>query len=237
MLVPLYYIKSRYTFGQKKKPPFGGLDGDYQYRYNTYMAEEDQSKVCTECGVDKPVDEFHRHKKGRLGRQEKCKPCKSATDKKYYAENRHKVLRGVKKYQKENPDKVKETQHRKYMKSRDRIIAKNQEWTNNNRDKRREYSIRYARKRYGLLKDAGPVDYEAVLDRDGYVCYLCGGGIDSPKNMHYDHIIPVTRGGPHSEDNISVTHASCNISKQNKLPEELPESLEKAVKAKLDELL
>lgn len=33
------------------------------------------SKTCTKCEVEKPLDEFYRHPRGRLGRQSRCKAC------------------------------------------------------------------------------------------------------------------------------------------------------------------
>lgn len=50
------------------------------------------SKICTACGEDKPLSCFHVQKKGRNGRQAKCKPCSSAA---YYVPNRNKVLAAV----------------------------------------------------------------------------------------------------------------------------------------------
>jgi len=32
-------------------------------------------KVCTTCGVEKALVDFHRSKTGRYGRQPKCKVC------------------------------------------------------------------------------------------------------------------------------------------------------------------
>ena len=33
------------------------------------------SKVCRSCGIEKPLDDFHRHHKKPLGRTDKCKEC------------------------------------------------------------------------------------------------------------------------------------------------------------------
>jgi hypothetical protein len=35
----------------------------------------DVKKVCSKCGVDKTLDEFHKHKTGGQGRASMCKPC------------------------------------------------------------------------------------------------------------------------------------------------------------------
>ena len=34
------------------------------------------NKKCTECGKEKPLSEYHKHKQGRLGLNPKCKSCR-----------------------------------------------------------------------------------------------------------------------------------------------------------------
>lgn len=34
-----------------------------------------ESKVCNQCGDEKPIEEFHRIKDNRDGRANKCKAC------------------------------------------------------------------------------------------------------------------------------------------------------------------
>ena len=38
---------------------------------------DNQTKVCTKCGVDKLLTEFTKEKTGKLGRRSKCKPCQA----------------------------------------------------------------------------------------------------------------------------------------------------------------
>ena len=52
----------------------------------------------------------------------------------------------------------------------------------------------------------------AVIARDGYVCQLCGGDVE-PSDVHLDHVVPFSRGGPTTVKNLQVTHARCNLSK------------------------
>lgn len=54
-----------------------------------------------------------------------------------------------------------------------------------------------------------------VIDRDGYVCQLCGGDVD-PGDVHIDHIKPWSKGGEHRSDNLQVTHSLCNMRKAAK---------------------
>jgi hypothetical protein len=60
------------------------------------------------------------------------------------------------------------------------------------------------------------VDYEAIIRRDGLVCHLCGRSV-SRSNVHFDHVIPLSKGGNHTADNIKVAHARCNLSKHNRV--------------------
>lgn len=72
-----------------------------------------------------------------------------------------------------------------------------------------------------------------VFDRYGILCYLCSGKINylSPRStgvegwesgLHFDHKIPVSRGGADTLENIRPSHAICNLRKGSKLLEELP---------------
>lgn len=46
-------------------------------------------------------------------------------------------------------------------------------------------------------------------------CYWCGRMV-STKRIHFDHIIPLSKGGPHSVENLCASCSGCNLSKQNK---------------------
>lgn len=52
----------------------------------------------------------------------------------------------------------------------------------------------------------------AVIERDDYVCQLCGGDVE-PVDLHLDHIRPWSKGGSNTLSNLQVTHALCNIRK------------------------
>ena len=53
------------------------------------------------------------------------------------------------------------------------------------------------------------------LDRDGLWCGLCGE-IMQAKDYSLDHIIPVSKGGGDSVDNLWVTHVECNTLRADK---------------------
>lgn len=57
----------------------------------------------------------------------------------------------------------------------------------------------------------------AVFVRDGKKCVYCDSG-EGP--FHLDHVVPVSRGGSNSIDNLVVACAACNLSKGDRTPEE-----------------
>jgi 5-methylcytosine-specific restriction endonuclease McrA len=57
----------------------------------------------------------------------------------------------------------------------------------------------------------------AVLARDGYRCQYCG----SHKHLTLDHVIPRSRGGITSWENIVTSCAPCNVRKGAALPHEV----------------
>ena len=63
-------------------------------------------KCCSGCGVVKSLDDFHRKRDGADGRRSRCKECISAWDRRYYEENRDKMLERRRRYCEENRDKV-----------------------------------------------------------------------------------------------------------------------------------
>lgn len=52
-----------------------------------------------------------------------------------------------------------------------------------------------------------------VWKRDGGRCIKCG----SSQNIHFDHIIPFSKGGSNEADNIQILCSRCNIKKSDKI--------------------
>ena len=60
-----------------------------------------------------------------------------------------------------------------------------------------------------------PVNRVAVFERDAGVCHICSGPVDL-RDMLLDHVIPLSKGGKHSYENVKASHARCNQSKGNR---------------------
>lgn len=60
----------------------------------------------------------------------------------------------------------------------------------------------------------------ALINKNGNICGICGQPIPTMKDITIDHIIPKDLGGLDILDNFQLAHESCNKLKDNMSPEE-----------------
>jgi 5-methylcytosine-specific restriction endonuclease McrA len=77
--------------------------------------------------------------------------------------------------------------------------------------------IARARKHHARI---GSVRREAIIERDNQTCHICERYVER-RNLVLDHVIPLSLGGSHTEDNLAVAHRSCNARKGNRPLSEL----------------
>lgn len=84
----------------------------------------------------------------------------------------------------------------------------------------------YARaKIHGAPAEIG-VTLKKLIERNGLTCALCGlpcfyyGSPQAPLYPTMDHIIPISKGGGHTWENVQVAHRVCNLNKSNKIGKE-----------------
>lgn len=65
--------------------------------------------------------------------------------------------------------------------------------------------------------DARRLSRHAVLARDGFCCQYCG----NTRHLTIDHIVPRSRGGSSSWENVVTSCAPCNVRKGSSLPHEV----------------
>lgn len=60
---------------------------------------------------------------------------------------------------------------------------------------------------------------QEILQRDNYTCKICGNSIKKEPNLllEVDHIIPVSKGGKTTKENLQTLCWKCNRSKSNKI--------------------
>lgn len=120
---------------------------------------------------------------------------------------------------------------------RDEILAYKAEYRQKNREllreKQRQYTIdhpeqllnasavRRARKRNGTVNSRGIRKWmEQVKSGRSFICYYCQERI-SVKHIHFDHIVPLSKGGKHCLSNLCASCDECNLNKRAKLINEM----------------
>ena len=87
------------------------------------------------------------------------------------------------------------------------------------RERHKDYRLK------GKVVDSD-ITLEKLFTRDLGVCYLCGEACDwedrtgLATGMKYptiEHVVPLSRGGLHSWENVKLAHMGCNIRKSNTL--------------------
>lgn len=124
---------------------------------------------------------------------------------------------------------------RMYFSNRERITCS--ERCSNKRGNR----ISEIRRRKRIVEN-GRVDWNIsigrLIKRDGDNCYLCGEKVDigdyyirgdnifiaGNKYPSVDHLIPISKGGTHTWDNVKLAHRDCNSSKSNNTTVEIEDT-------------
>jgi len=64
-----------------------------------------------------------------------------------------------------------------------------------------------------VKKDRIPLNLRRqIIERDGYRCVYCDEDLTNAE-IHLDHVIPESKGGLTSYNNLQVTCRKCNLSK------------------------
>jgi len=133
--------------------------------------------------------------------------------KEYYRTNREQMLKQMAEHHALHP----EVRRRWRDRNKDVVNAKMRAWCANNRDRIRSYRMRSE----ALRKKAGAINLKSiklfvdyVKAKSTAVCYWCQKRV-STRNIHFDHIVALANGGPHSVDNLCVSCPCCNCSKRD----------------------
>jgi 5-methylcytosine-specific restriction endonuclease McrA len=72
----------------------------------------------------------------------------------------------------------------------------------------------------GVPKVTLKLTRKAIYERDHYICYICGKEFSESK-LTLDHVIPISRGGQNSWNNLATCCQQCNWDKGDHLLSEL----------------
>ena len=196
-------------------------------------------KTCIKCKIEFPAT-LEYFSKARNSLMSYCKPCNSlrskiykqsnsekskATSKAWYQANSEKAKATRKAWKQANPEKTKATSKAYRESNPEKIRATQKAWRENNPDKVKAKN----KKRRSLKKGNGHEYYteNQVLQTYGTICNICFkkislkaprrvGQLGWQEGLHIDHLIPISKGGSDTLENVRPTHGLCNLNKSNK---------------------
>lgn len=186
-------------------------------------------KTCKHCGVAKPLSEFINDKRTLSGKGSKCVECNSAWHRENYAKNREVISERNRNYYWENRGKESARKAKAYLENTEVMLARNRRWREANRDREREQHKEYYKNNPHIFAKSGSNrkeawslvekfsvskrDLQRLLARWGNCCAFCG---KTGVKLSWDHVMPISRGGPHGIGNILPACRPCNSSKNNR---------------------
>lgn len=106
------------------------------------------TKVCTKCGVEKPLAEYHKAKDCKFGVRAHCKICLLADAAARYNENRDRLVADMRERRKADPEAVRQYHRAYYKANTEKRRAYFRKWRENNRDRYLEGALAAHHRRY-----------------------------------------------------------------------------------------
>lgn len=113
-----------------------------------------ETKVCSKCKTEKPLNEYYKNSSSPDGRRGSCITCKKQWNKdnakkintnarKFYRENKELISSRVKDYYEKNKEQKLDYQKKYVSENEEKVKEKNKEYREKNKDKLKEYTQRW----------------------------------------------------------------------------------------------
>jgi len=188
------------------------------------------SKVCTGCRKDIPLEAYGLHKKGKFGRKSECGKCLAEKEsiRRTSDPEAHRAYK--RKWWAEHPRALEEKEaacerfRDWYGSNKSRHHKNMKRWVKNNPIRFKAIQRRYLVKNpvhirravhWGAIKkDLTNAEWAETLAYFNHACAYC---LRSDVPLTMDHVVPVSKGGPHTRDNVVPSCQPCNSKKGAKL--------------------
>ena len=165
------------------------------------------------------------YQKHCVDKTKKCQPCKDA----------HQIY--LNQYKAKNKESLLEKRKINYIKNAEKNRTDRKLYYNANSEKEKQYQRQHKKENPHLKRESerrrrakrfenGFEIYKesSVLKLYGSNCHICLGPIDllAPRQpglngwemgLHIDHVMPLSKGGPDTLENVRPAHGACNVKK------------------------
>ncbi|WP_224771192.1 HNH endonuclease [Metabacillus idriensis] len=171
-------------------------------------------KTCNTCESEHPLtQEFYSQSKvNKSGFRNKCKQCEREHSRKYYQENKAKVNKRNKEYQKNHVQDLQEYRKTYYKENHEKILFQKRKYLKANRDRYVMHKQLRRAKEKQLFNTLTAEQWKTIKQTFDNKCAYCG----EKRKLTKDHFIPLSKNGEYSFQNIIPACLSCNSSKKDK---------------------
>jgi hypothetical protein len=185
------------------------------------------TRKCTKCGEIKDIEEFHK-------KQHMCKICKREHDRNYRENNKESIRLMKITYYNANKPKINEYRKQQHLNNKEEDNNRSKIYREQNKDVlklkakeyeknpiRKEKKLKYYHNRRTRYNNTPCtltlLQWEKILKSQNNKCAMCGKRFCKSRKPEKDHIIPLSRGGGLTFENVQALCHSCNSSKNASL--------------------
>jgi 5-methylcytosine-specific restriction endonuclease McrA len=165
-------------------------------------------KKCSKCNKIKPTECFSKCKSTKSGFNSHCKQCHKEYDRKYNDTHRNERTVYKKMWGVLNPDKIR-AQIKRYAQTSKGKFAFSKAIYN--------YKSRVSNLECTLTLE----EWNNIIKKQKNKCARCGKNFTKSRAPAKDHIIPASKGGGLTRENVQALCKSCNSKKRDTLDHEL----------------
>jgi 5-methylcytosine-specific restriction endonuclease McrA len=184
---------------------------------------DNMEKRCPSCQETKPLAEFNKDKSNASGYKSRCRAC-TIRDKRaaYQADPERFRASARRSYHSQKADPVRHAAHlarrRDYCrrwreKNRSHVRATIYNWQTRNRERLKVIADRRLARKAENGGSFTAQEWAALCQQYDYRCLACG----RKRKLSADHIVPLSKGGASSIDNIQPLCGPCNSGKGDKI--------------------
>ena len=188
---------------------------------------------CPRCNEPKATTEFHKRARAKDGLALWCKTCVADYGRARYRANPDAAADRARLWQEANRESKAAISRRWAARNRGKASEAVRRWNAANPDRVRKIKRDAQQRRRALQEGAKRVEWTTagILERDGWECQIpecrCPKGRAIDPNAEHrwratvDHIVPLSRGGDDTPDNLRAAHQTCNSAKRAWLDHEV----------------
>lgn len=162
-------------------------------------------KRCARCKATKPLDSFSKNKTNWDGLHSECKKCNHLNHLEHKEERKAKA----KERRLRNPEKGRLLSREWQRTHWKRSLEAKRQWRRRNPEKWRAIKRRRRAREANATGSFTSEEWAALKRLYSYCCLRCEK-LEPSITLEPDHIVPLSKGGSHSKENIQPLCRSCN---------------------------